>query len=75
MSDWLPKSAAGKRWLGLAPSYFVIGIFMLIPMIIMGVFSFLEANPYGGVKPVGSLAAYVKLLFEYDLEEASPFHG
>ena len=33
MSSWLPKSAAGKRWLGLAPSWIVIGIFMLIPML------------------------------------------
>ncbi len=74
MSDWLPKSAAGRRWLGLAPSYFVIGIFMLIPMVIMGVFSFLEPNPYGGVKPIGSLAAYIKIAFEYDLEDKLVFN-
>ena len=74
MSDWLPKSAAGRRWLGLAPSYFVIGIFMLIPMVIMGVFSFLEPNPYGGVKPIGSLAAYIKIAFEYDLEDKLIFN-
>ncbi len=74
MSDWLPKSASARRWLGLAPSYVVIGIFMLVPMVIMGVFSFLEANPYGGVKPVGSLAAYVKLAFEYDLDDTLIFN-
>ena len=38
MSSWLPNSAAGRRWLGLAPTYFVVGVFMLVPMIIMGVF-------------------------------------
>ena len=74
MSDWLPKSAAGRRWLGLAPSYIVIGIFMLIPMVIMAVFSFLEPNPYGGVKPVGSWAAYIKIAFEYDLEDKLVFN-
>jgi spermidine/putrescine transport system permease protein len=74
MNVWMPKSAAGKRWLGLAPSYFVIGIFMLVPMVIMGVFSFLEPNPYGGVEPVGSVAAYVKLFFEYDLEDNLVFN-
>ncbi len=74
MSSWLPKSAAGRRWLGLAPSYVVIGIFMLAPMIIMGVFSFLEANPYGGVKPVGSFAAYIKLILEYDLDDSLVFN-
>ena len=74
MSDWLPKSQAGRRWLGLAPSYIVIGIFMLIPMVIMAVFSFLEPNPYGGVKPVGSWAAYIKIAFEYDLEDKLVFN-
>ena len=47
----MPKTAAGRRWLGLAPSYFIIGVFMVIPMVIMGVFSFLAPNPYGGVEP------------------------
>lgn len=74
MSTWLPKSASARRWLGLAPAYVVIGIFMLIPMIIMGVFSFLEPNPYGGVLPEGSFAAYVKLFFEYDLEDQLVFN-
>ncbi|MBT3557360.1 MAG: ABC transporter permease [Rhodospirillales bacterium] len=74
MSTWLPKSASSRRWLGLAPSYIVIGIFMLIPMVIMGVFSFLEPNPYGGVKAVGSFDAYVKLFFEYDLEDQLVFN-
>lgn len=74
MSGWLPKSKTSRRWLGLAPAYFVVGIFMLIPMVIMGVFSFLEPNPYGGVLPEGSFAAYVKLFFEYDLEDQLVFN-
>ena len=74
MNAWLPKSASSRRWLGLAPSYVVIGVFMLIPMVIMGVFSFLEPNPYGGVKAVGSFDAYVKLFFEYDLEDQLVFN-
>ena len=74
MSVWIPKSAVGRAWLGLAPAWIVIGIFMLVPMIIMGVFSFLEPNPYGGVKPVGSIAAYVKIFFEYDLEDQLVFN-
>lgn len=74
MSNWLPQSVAAKRWLGLTPAYLIIGIFMLIPMAIMGVFSFLEPNPYGGVLPEPSLAAYVKLFFEYDLEDKIVFN-
>jgi spermidine/putrescine transport system permease protein len=52
----------------------VIGIFMLVPMVIMGVYSFMEANPYGGVKPVFSTAAYVQLAWEYDLDENLVFN-
>lgn len=74
MSSWLPKSKAGRRWLGLAPAYVVIGIFMLIPILIMAVFSVLEPNPYGGVLPEPSVAAYVKLFMEYDLEDNLVFN-
>lgn len=74
MSAWLPKSKSARRWLGLAPSYVVVGIFMLIPILIMAVFSFLEPNPYGGVLPEPSFAAYVKLFMEYDLEDNLVFN-
>ncbi len=74
MSSWLPTSPSSRRWLGLAPTYIVIGIFMLIPMIIMGAYSFMEANPYGGVKPVFSTAAYFQLAWEYDLDNTLVFN-
>ncbi len=74
MSAWLPKSKTGRRWLGLAPSYIVVGIFMLIPILIMAVFSFLEPNPYGGVLAEPSFAAYIKLFMEYDLEDNLVFN-
>jgi len=67
MNSWLPNNPATRRWLGLSPAFLVIGVFMLVPMIIMGVFSFLEANPYGGVLPEFSLRAYMKLFLEEDL--------
>lgn len=74
MSSWLPKSASARRWLGLAPTYVVVGIFMLIPMIIMGAYSFMEANPYGGVLPNFSTDAYFKLAWEYDLDDSVIFN-
>ena len=74
MSSWLPTSPSSRRWLGLAPTYLVIGIFMLIPMVIMGAYSFMEANPYGGVKPVFSMAAYFQLAWEYDLDNTLVFN-
>lgn len=74
MNKWLPKSVAARRWLGLTPAYIMIGIFMLVPISIMAVYSFLEPNPYGGVLPEPSTAAYVKLFFEYDLEDNLVFN-
>ncbi len=74
MSNWLPASVTARRWLGLSPTYLVIGIFMLVPMVIMGAFSFMEPNPYGGVLPEASLDAYVKLAFEYDLDDQLVFN-
>ena len=47
---------------------------MLVPISIMAVYSFLEPNPYGGVLPEPSVAAYVKLFFEYDLEDNLVFN-
>jgi len=74
VNEWLPKSAVSRRWLGLTPAYIMIGIFMLVPISIMAVYSFLEPNPYGGVLPEPSVAAYVKLFFEYDLEDNLVFN-
>jgi spermidine/putrescine transport system permease protein len=74
MNIRLPKSVAARRWLGLAPSYIVVGVFMLVPISIMAVYSFLEPNPYGGVLPEPSIAAYVKIFFEYDLEDNLVFN-
>ncbi len=74
MNKWLPRTEAARRWLGLMPSYIMIGIFMLVPIAIMAGYSFLEPNPYGGVLPEPSTAAYVKLFFEYDLEDNLVFN-
>ncbi|MEM7070967.1 MAG: ABC transporter permease, partial [Pseudomonadota bacterium] len=60
----LPKSPAAKRFLGLFPSIFTIAFFMLIPMGILLVFSFLESDPYGGVEWVFSIDSYIQILFD-----------
>lgn len=65
----LPRNKLARTWLGLTPAYVVIGVFMLIPILLMVVISFLEANPYGGVYFNFSTEAYVQLLFEYDLAD------
>lgn len=52
----------------------VIGLFMIVPMLILLAFSFLEADPYGGVEPVFTTEAYVQTLFEIDFDDTISFN-
>ena len=79
----LPASRARNResrrrrfrgWLGVAPSLLIIGVFMLVPIGIIAAYSFLEADPYGGVRSDFSAEAYVQLLFERDLDDRLVFN-
>jgi spermidine/putrescine transport system permease protein len=55
------------RW-GLAgPALLVIGVFGIVPLFIILVYSFLKAGGYGGVEWEFSVAAYVQFLFERDI--------
>ncbi|PHR88360.1 MAG: ABC transporter permease [Blastopirellula sp.] len=54
--------------LGISPAMATIGIFMLLPILIMALYSFLEPNPYGGVRWNFTVESYVRLLFERDLD-------
>ena len=67
--------AKGRALLGIAPAMGVIGLFMIAPLLIMLVYSFLEANPFGGVRRNFSLDAYVKLLFERNLDDSLQFNA
>ena len=58
-----------QRVLGLSPALLLIGIFMLVPIGIIVAFSFLEADPYGGVEAAFSTEAYTQLLFERDFDD------
>jgi spermidine/putrescine transport system permease protein len=55
------------RVLGLSPALAVITLFMVVPIGIIAVYSFLEADPYGGVEMAFSLEAYRQFLFQRDL--------
>lgn len=61
------RTARVRRGLGLGPALGIIGFFMVLPIGIIVVFSFMKANPYGGVDPRFSLEAYAQFLFERDL--------
>jgi len=54
----------------IAPAVLVIGIFMLIPMLIGLAYSFMTANPYGGVLPPPTFDAYVQFLFQRDFDDS-----
>ena len=70
----LLKSRTTRRWFGLGPAVGAIFFFMVIPIGIIFVYSFLEANPYGGVKPHLSFEAYIQLLFERDFDDIVVFN-
>jgi len=54
----------------IAPAVLIIGVFMLIPMFIARSYSFLTANPYGGVLPPPTFDAYVQFLFQRDFDDS-----
>jgi ABC-type spermidine/putrescine transport system permease subunit I len=61
-----------RRWLksryGLvAPALVIIGLFGILPLLIMVVYSFLKAGDYGGVQWIFSTEAYVSFLFQRDI--------
>lgn len=59
----------------LAPALIVIGIFGLVPLTIIIVYSFLESGAYGGVEWSFTTQAYVNFLFEEDIfEETMAFN-
>ena len=70
----LPRGRLARTWFGLAPAWVAIGIFMLIPLMLMAAISFLEANPYGGVHFAFATDAYVQIAFEYDLADNLVFN-
>ncbi len=69
----LPKNTYVRRWLGLSPALITIFAFMVIPIIILGMFSFKPADPYGGVDPGFSYDAWIQLFFEKDLDDSLLF--
>ena len=56
-----------SRWALVSPALAVIGVFGIGPLLIVLIYSFLEAGTYGGVKWEFSTEAYVQFLFEKDL--------
>ena len=60
----------------LAPAIALISLFLVLPLSLIVIFSFLEPGTYGGVEWVFTTKAYVQFLFEEDfLTEALAFNA
>ena len=65
-----------ERLFLISPALLMIGFFLILPLSIVFVFSFLESGTYGGIVWEFSANAYVQLLFEEDfLTEELGFNG
>ena len=61
------RVASRRHQLLSLPSLLIIGIFGVLPLIIILIYSFLEAAPYGGVIWKFSTDAYLNFLFQKDI--------
>lgn len=73
MQIQLPSNPAVRRLLGLAPAMLFIFAFMVLPIALLGLYSFKPANPYGGVEAGYSMEAWIQLFFERDLDDSLIF--
>jgi spermidine/putrescine transport system permease protein len=64
-----------RRFFGLAPALGIILFFMVLPIAIIIAYSFMEADPYGGVQPSFTLDAYIQFFFERDLTGEMVFNS
>lgn len=52
----------------LLPFFAVMGVFFVLPLLLVVAYSFMEAGPYGGVVPHFSWDGYRQILFERDFD-------
>jgi len=60
--------------LGLAPALGIVGGFLVLPLGIIAVYSFMEAHPYGGVRPNFTFEAYIQFLYNEQLDGTLAFN-
>ncbi|PYY92031.1 ABC transporter permease [Pseudomonas sp. TKO26] len=73
ISQHLERRKALRSVLGVSPALIAIGLFLIVPILIVIGYSLMEANPYGGVNQVFSSDAYSALLFERQLDDSLAF--
>lgn len=73
ISQHLERRKALRSFLGVSPALIAIGLFLIVPILIVIGYSLMEANPYGGVNQAFSSDAYTSLLFERQLDDSLAF--
>ena len=69
------REARLSQWLTL-PAFLVVALFGVVPLLIVVIYSFLKAAPYGGVVWHFSTDAYVSFLFQKDIfDDTLLFHA
>lgn len=71
-SALLRRKALGNV-LGVSPALTAIGLFLVVPILIVMAYSLMQANPYGGVDHHFSTEAYISLLFERQMDDSLAF--
>ena len=64
-----------RAYRGVIPATLVITLFMVLPLLIVVTYSFMEASPYGGVRLNFSTEAYTRLLYEKNLFDEMVFNS
>ncbi|MGX8009485.1 ABC transporter permease [Mesorhizobium sp. ORM8.1] len=62
-----------RTWLLIAPAMLVIGVFMVLPLFLAVGYSFMTANPYGGVTAPATFDAYLQFLYQRDFDDSLVF--
>jgi len=57
----------------ISPAILTIGIFMMIPMFLALAYSFMTADPYGGVEWPATLDAYIQFFYQRDFDDSLVF--
>ena len=70
----VPQNPTARKLLGLGPALGIIGLFMIVPIGIIIVFSFMKAGAYGGVEHEFTFNAYIQFLFEENLDGTLGFN-
>ncbi|SCK24365.1 ABC transporter permease [Vogesella sp. LIG4] len=69
----LARQARQRYLASIVPAPLVIVLFLVVPLLLIVGYSFMEANGYGGVRLHFNLDAYTQLLFDRQLDDTLQF--